>query len=100
VTRVICTCKIVELENMDEDGCYVELYFYDKLSSLILLDMSDPSMKHVRGTRFDFIRRETCMILCGNLLPHPANCCRNSTNRSGHSANCCMHSASGYKHQS
>jgi hypothetical protein len=32
---------------MDEDGCYVELYFYDKLSSLKPLDMSGPAVKHV-----------------------------------------------------
>jgi hypothetical protein len=70
---------------MDEDGCYVELYFYDKLSSLRSLDMPDPSVKHVRGSRFGFIRHETCLILRDNLLPHPANC-------SSHSVNCSMHS--------
>jgi hypothetical protein len=32
---------------MDDDGCYVQLYFYDKLSSLKPSDMSDPSVKHV-----------------------------------------------------
>jgi hypothetical protein len=50
---------------MDEDGYYVELYFYDKLSSFRPSDMSDPSVKHVWGTRFDSIRHETCMILRG-----------------------------------
>jgi hypothetical protein len=43
---------------MDEDGCYVQLYFYDKLSSLRSSDMSDPFMRHVRGTRFGYIRRD------------------------------------------
>jgi hypothetical protein len=47
VSRATRTCKIIKLENMDEDGCYVELYFYDKLSSLRLSNMSDPSVKHV-----------------------------------------------------
>jgi hypothetical protein len=37
---------------------------YDKLSN--------PSVKHVQGTRFGSIRRETCMILLDNLPPpHP-----------------------------
>jgi hypothetical protein len=44
VTR---TYEILKLENMDEDRCYVELYFYDKLSSLRLSNMSDPSVEHV-----------------------------------------------------
>jgi hypothetical protein len=47
VTRVTRTCEIIKLENMDEHGCYVELYFHDKLSSLKLSDMSDPSVKYV-----------------------------------------------------
>jgi hypothetical protein len=63
-------CYILKLENMDEDRCYVELYFYEKLSSLRPSDMSDPAIKHVWGTRFGSVRRETCMILHGNLLPH------------------------------
>jgi hypothetical protein len=41
-----------------------------KFSSQILSDMSDPYVKHIRGTWFDYIRREICMILHGN-LPHP-----------------------------
>jgi hypothetical protein len=32
---------------MDEDGCYVQLFFYDKLSSLKPSDMTKLSMKHV-----------------------------------------------------
>jgi hypothetical protein len=40
---------------MNDDGCYVQLYFYDTLSSLSL------------GTRPCSIRHETCMILRGNL---------------------------------
>jgi hypothetical protein len=71
---------------MDDDGCYVQLYFYDKLLSLRPSGMSDSSMKHVRCTKFGSVRRETCMILHGNLLPHRANCCRHSTNCSKHSA--------------
>jgi hypothetical protein len=55
---------------MDAVGCYVELYFYDKLSSSRPLDMSDSSVKHVRGTKFGSIRHEPCMILRGNLLSH------------------------------
>jgi hypothetical protein len=47
VTRVTRTCEIVKLENMDEDGCYIELCFYDKLLSLRPSDMSDPSVKYV-----------------------------------------------------
>jgi hypothetical protein len=61
---------ILKLENMDEGGCYIDLYFYDKLSSLKSLDMSNQTIKHVWGTRFVTIRCETCMILCENLLPH------------------------------
>jgi hypothetical protein len=103
-TRVTCNCQILKFENMDEDGFYVEFYFYNKLSSLRPADMSDPSVKHVRGTRFGSIRRETCMILRGNLLPHlashSANCFMHLANRYRHSANCCMHSASGCRHQS
>jgi hypothetical protein len=38
-----------------------------KFSSQSPSDMSNPFVKHVQGTRFDSIRRETCMILCGNL---------------------------------
>jgi hypothetical protein len=52
------TCEIFKLENMDEDKCYEQLYFVDKLSSLRPLDMSDPSLRHVRGTRFGSIRRD------------------------------------------
>jgi hypothetical protein len=52
---------------MDENRCYVQLYFYDKLSSLRPSDMSDLSIEHVRDTMFDSIRHETCMILRGNL---------------------------------
>jgi hypothetical protein len=89
--RVTHTCEILKLENMDENGCYIELYFYNKLSSLRPSDMSNPSVKHVWGTRFGSIRCETCMVLHGNLLHHPANCCRHSINRSRHSANYCMH---------
>jgi hypothetical protein len=64
-------CYIWKLENMDDDGgCYVELYFYDKLSSLRPSDMSNSSVKHVWGIRFGSIRCETCMILHDNLLPH------------------------------
>jgi hypothetical protein len=55
VTR---TYEILNLQNMDDDGCYVQLYFYDKLSSLKPSDMSDPSVRHVRGTRFGCIRRD------------------------------------------
>jgi hypothetical protein len=51
-------CSILKLEYMDEDGCYVELYFYDKLTSLRPSDMSDLAVKHVRGTRFGSVRRE------------------------------------------
>jgi hypothetical protein len=43
---------------MDDDRCYVQLHFYDELSSLRPSDISDPSMRHIRGTRFDCIRRE------------------------------------------
>jgi hypothetical protein len=43
---------------MDKDGCYVQLYFYDKLSSFKLSDMSDPSVRYVRDTRFGCIRRD------------------------------------------
>jgi hypothetical protein len=32
------------------------LLFYDKLSSLSLSDMSDRSVRHVRGTKFSYIR--------------------------------------------
>jgi hypothetical protein len=113
-TRVTHTNKILKLENMDDDRCYVEFYFYDKLPSLRPSDMSDPFVKHVRHTRFGSIRRETYMILHDNLLTHPANCCRHSANCSRHSANCfmhsticcmhstscCMHSASGCGHRS
>jgi hypothetical protein len=38
-----------------------------KFSSQSFLCMSNPFVKHVRGTMFDSIRREICMILCGNL---------------------------------
>jgi hypothetical protein len=31
-------------------------------------DMSDSFVKHIRGTRFDSIKYETCVILCG-ILP-------------------------------
>jgi hypothetical protein len=58
---------------MDENVYYVQLYFYDKLSSLRLSDMSDPSVRYVRGTRFGSIRHETCMLLSGDLFPLPAN---------------------------
>jgi hypothetical protein len=105
--RVTRTCEILKLENMDEDRCYVELYFYNKLSSLKPSNMSGLPIKHIRGTKFGSIRRETCMILRGNLLPHPANCCRHLVNccmQSAsccmHSTSCCMHSASGCGHQS
>jgi hypothetical protein len=43
---------------MDGDGFYVQLYFYDKLSSLKPSDMSAPSMRHVRSTRFGSIRHD------------------------------------------
>jgi hypothetical protein len=43
----MCTCEILKLKNMDEYEFYVQLYFYDKLSSLKPTDMSDPSVKHV-----------------------------------------------------
>jgi hypothetical protein len=76
----------------------LKLYFYDKLVSLRLLNMSDSSVKHVRGNRFDSIRYETCMILHGNLLSHLTNCCRHSANCSRHSINYCMHSANYYMH--
>jgi hypothetical protein len=45
--RVTRTCEILKLENMDEDGCYVELYFYNKLSSLNPSDMSGLPIKHI-----------------------------------------------------
>jgi hypothetical protein len=35
---------------MDDDECYVHIYFYDKLPSPKSSDMSDSSVKHVRGT--------------------------------------------------
>jgi hypothetical protein len=86
---------------MDDDRCYVELYFYDKLLSLKPSDISDVYVKHVWCIRFDSIRREICMILYDNLLPHSvnyfrhsANCSMHSFNCSSHSANCCIHSAS------
>jgi hypothetical protein len=75
-----------KVRNMNDDRCYVQLYFYDKLPSLRPSDMFDPSVKKVRCTKFDSIRRETCMIIRGNLLPHPANCCRHLTNCSRHLA--------------
>jgi hypothetical protein len=57
--RVTRTCKILKLQNMDEEGCYVHLHFsYDKLSSLRLSNMSERSLRHVRGTRFGCIRRD------------------------------------------
>jgi hypothetical protein len=40
---------------------------YDKLSSLNSSDMCNPYVKHVQSTRVGSIRRETCMILLGNL---------------------------------
>jgi hypothetical protein len=43
---------------MDENGCYVQIYFYDKLSSLRPSDMSDRSMRHVQDIMFVFIRRD------------------------------------------
>jgi hypothetical protein len=110
--HAIRICKILKLKNIYEYGCYVQLYLYDKLASLSSLNMFDSSVKHVRGTRFGSIRRETCMILCGNLLPPLANCYRHSANcfmhlancfrRSSsccmHSSSCCMHSVSGCMH--
>jgi hypothetical protein len=45
--RAIHTCGILKLENIDEDGCYEEFYFYDKLSTLRPSDMSDLSVKDV-----------------------------------------------------
>jgi hypothetical protein len=96
--RVIRTCEILKLANMDEYGCYVQLYFYDKLSSLRPSDKSDSSVKHFWGTRFSAIRHETCMILHVNLLPTSANYYRHSVNCSKHSANCSRHSANCYKH--
>jgi hypothetical protein len=45
--RVTRTCEILKLENMDEHRCYVQLYFYDKLSSLEPSDMSASSVRHV-----------------------------------------------------
>jgi hypothetical protein len=64
------TCETLKLQNMDDDdGCYIQIYFYDKLSSLGPSDMPDSSVKHVRGNKFGAIRRETCMILHGNLTP-------------------------------
>jgi hypothetical protein len=71
--RATRTCEVLKLENIDEDGYYVQLFFYDKLSSLIPSSMSNPSMRYVRGIRFSSIRHETCMILCGNLLSPSAN---------------------------
>jgi hypothetical protein len=75
---------------MDKDGCYVHLYFYDKLSSPKSSDMSDPSEKYIRGIRFSSIRRDLKYALTplfiflstsqwqprrplGDLLPPPAN---------------------------
>jgi hypothetical protein len=83
-------CEILKLQNMDEDKYYIQLYFYDKLSSLKSSDMSDPSVRHVRGNRFSYIRRDpeyafTSLFiflspsrrkprqLPGDLLPPPAN---------------------------
>jgi hypothetical protein len=44
---------------MDEDRCYVQLYFfYYKLSCLRPSDMSAPSVRHVQGSRFSSIRRD------------------------------------------
>jgi hypothetical protein len=53
-----CTYEILKLQNIYEDGCYVQLYFYDKLSNPKPSDMSDSSVRHVWGTRFDCIRRD------------------------------------------
>jgi hypothetical protein len=52
------TYKILKLENMNGDGCYMQLYFSDKLSSLGLLDMSAPSVRHVWDNRFSSIRHD------------------------------------------
>jgi hypothetical protein len=42
---------------MDEYRCYVQFYFFhDNLSSLNPSNMFDRSVRHVRGTRFDYIR--------------------------------------------
>jgi hypothetical protein len=52
------TYEILKLENMNGDGCYMQLYFSDKLSSLRLLDMSAPSVRHVWDNRFSSIRHD------------------------------------------
>jgi hypothetical protein len=41
---------------MDDDECYVPLYFYDKFISYKSLDMSDPFIRYVRADRFSYIR--------------------------------------------
>jgi hypothetical protein len=56
--RTTHTCEILKLQNMDEDRCYVHLYFYDKLSSLKPSDMSDPSVRHFQGIRLGCIKRD------------------------------------------
>jgi hypothetical protein len=55
---VTYTCEILKLQNMDKNGCYVHLYLYDELSSFRPSDIFDPSVRHVRGTRFGCIRRD------------------------------------------
>jgi hypothetical protein len=47
-------CSSTSMINLDK--CHVQFYFYNKLSSLKLSDMSNPSVRHVRGTRFSCIR--------------------------------------------
>jgi hypothetical protein len=90
VTR---TCEKLKLENKDENICYVQLYFYDTLSSLNPSEISDLSVKHVQGTRFGSIRREICMILRGNPPLTLQNILGTRPIVSMHSANCSKHSA-------
>jgi hypothetical protein len=52
----------------------VQLSFYINFLSESPSDMSNLFVKYIRGTRFDYIRREICMMLHDNLPPPPAKC--------------------------
>jgi hypothetical protein len=67
---VICSYKILKLKNMDDSRCYIQLY---KLLSLRPSNIFYSSVRHVWDSRFGFICCETCIILCDDLLPLPAN---------------------------
>jgi hypothetical protein len=69
---------------MDEDRFYLQLYLYNKLSSLRPSDMSDPSMRYVQDTRFSYIRRDpeyafTSLFIFS--LPHPQSMVTQTTPR-------------------